>query len=54
MACGAASGIDGRADEDQWSHLRGPACGEFGNNLAAHRIGDERRADQTLSFDPRA
>ena len=54
MACGAASGVDRRADQDQRSHLRGPACCEFANNLAAHRVGDERRTTEALGLDPRA
>ena len=47
-AGGAASGIDSRADQNHGTHERGPACGELGNDLAAHRIGNERRPRQTL------
>jgi len=54
MSCPASRWIDGRADEDDRPRQCGPARGKLRHNLAAHRIGDERRAGQTLCFHPGA
>jgi hypothetical protein len=54
MAPAAARGIHGRPDEHHRPDLLGPADGELGQDLAAHRVRDEGRTDQFVRFDPGA
>jgi hypothetical protein len=50
----APGGVDGRPGEHHRSDALGPPDGEFGDDLAAHRVGDERRPLEPELVEPRA